>query len=109
ILAAIAIPAYQDYIIRSKVSEAEAALGACKTSVTEYAQVNTAFPADIAAAGCSSTVTKYVSAVPGTAGVMAATIQGTNGGADPDGKTITFTPDGPPVTKWDCTTNASKK
>ncbi len=36
ILAAIALPAYQDYIIRSKLSEAEAALAACKTSVAEY-------------------------------------------------------------------------
>src|SRR6476619_3503229 len=36
ILAAIALPAYQDYVIRSKMSEAEAALAACKTSVSEY-------------------------------------------------------------------------
>ena len=32
ILAAIALPAYQDYIVRSKMSEAEAAIAACKTS-----------------------------------------------------------------------------
>ncbi len=32
ILAAIAIPAYKDYIVRSKVSECAATLGACKTS-----------------------------------------------------------------------------
>ena len=36
ILAAIALPAYQDYVIRSKMSEAEAAIAACKTSVSEY-------------------------------------------------------------------------
>ena len=34
ILAAIALPAYQDYIARSKMSEVMAALGAAKTSVS---------------------------------------------------------------------------
>src|SRR3546814_2670195 len=38
ILAAIAIPAYQDYIVRSKVTELVTAADACKTSVSEYAQ-----------------------------------------------------------------------
>ena len=37
ILAAIALPAYQDYVVRSKMSEAEAAIAACKTSISEYA------------------------------------------------------------------------
>ena len=36
ILAAIALPAYQDYIVRSKMSETEAAMAACKTSMAEY-------------------------------------------------------------------------
>src|SRR5678809_1207789 len=36
ILAAIALPAYQDYVIRSKMAEGEAAVAACKTSVAEY-------------------------------------------------------------------------
>ena len=40
ILAAIALPAYQDYIVRSKTTEAMAALDAFKTSVTEYASAN---------------------------------------------------------------------
>ena len=38
ILAAIAIPAYRDYMTRSKVSECAASLGACKTSVAECLQ-----------------------------------------------------------------------
>jgi len=37
ILAAIALPAYQDYIVRSKVTEAMAALDASKLAVSEYA------------------------------------------------------------------------
>jgi len=40
ILAAIAIPAYQDYIARSKVSEALASLAEAKTSVAEYYSTN---------------------------------------------------------------------
>ena len=36
ILAAIALPAYQDYIVRSKMSEAVVALAEAKTGVTEY-------------------------------------------------------------------------
>ena len=36
ILAAIALPAYQDYVIRSKMSEGVAAAAACKTSISEY-------------------------------------------------------------------------
>jgi len=34
ILAAVAIPAYQDYLNRSKMSEVLAAVSACKTSVS---------------------------------------------------------------------------
>jgi type IV pilus assembly protein PilA len=110
ILAAIAIPAYQDYIIRSKVSEAAAALGACKTSVSEYTQTNAKLPTTIAEAGCSTTATQYVNKIDvGAAGVITATIQNTNNGADPDTKTLILTPDGPPITKWTCTTGASKK
>jgi len=36
ILAAVAIPAYQDYIARSQVSEAVSLIGAAKTPVAEY-------------------------------------------------------------------------
>lgn len=44
ILAAIAIPAYQDYIARSQVSEAFAMTAAQKTAIAEYAQNNGAYP-----------------------------------------------------------------
>jgi type IV pilus assembly protein PilA len=60
ILAAIAIPAYSDYIVRSKQSEAEAAVAACKTSVAEYVATKAALPGDNDAAGCSQVTTQYV-------------------------------------------------
>src|SRR2546423_14787222 len=65
ILAAIALPAYQDYVIRSKMSEAIAAIAACKTSVAEYSSSHTAYPTTEVKAGCSTPVTKYVAAIAG--------------------------------------------
>jgi type IV pilus assembly protein PilA len=63
ILAAIAIPAYQDYIIRSKVTELAVAADACKTSISEYYQSMNAFPPDQASSGCSGQTTQYVASL----------------------------------------------
>ena len=38
ILAAVALPAYQDYTIRAKMSEVILAMSACRTSITEVYQ-----------------------------------------------------------------------
>jgi len=46
ILAAIALPAYQNYIIRSKMAEPMAALAEAKTSVAEYVATKGRFPRD---------------------------------------------------------------
>jgi type IV pilus assembly protein PilA len=67
ILAAIAIPAYQDYTIRSQVSEGLTLAGAAKAAVAEsFSQTGTA-PANRTAAGMSPTAAdtngKYVSSV----------------------------------------------
>jgi type IV pilus assembly protein PilA len=67
ILAAIAIPAYQDYTVRSKVTEGLGLAAAAKTSVSEGFQSNgingvAAASAALAAAG-GFTATKYVSAM----------------------------------------------
>ena len=45
ILAAIALPAYQDYIVRSKMSEPLAAMAEAKTTVAEYVAANGQYPA----------------------------------------------------------------
>jgi type IV pilus assembly protein PilA len=61
ILAAIALPAYQDYVVRSKMSELEAAIAACKTSVAEYVATHSgSYPNPGTNAGCSTTATQYV-------------------------------------------------
>jgi type IV pilus assembly protein PilA len=64
ILAAIALPAYQDYTTRAKMSEALLAASACRTSITEIAQVATSIPA-AGDFGCESAVasSKYVSKI----------------------------------------------
>jgi type IV pilus assembly protein PilA len=42
ILAAVALPAYQDYTKRAKMSEVILAASACRTSITEVYQTNSA-------------------------------------------------------------------
>ncbi len=74
ILAAIALPAYQDYIVRSKMSEGVAAAAACKTSVAEFASTRGAFPADVTSAGCSTLATQYVTGTTVAAGVITVTM-----------------------------------
>ncbi len=64
ILGALALPAYQDYTIRAKVSEMLLAANGCKTAVTEA--ISSASSADVSAAlptACESQNSKYVSAV----------------------------------------------
>jgi len=51
ILAAIAIPAYQDYTIRAKVSEVMQIASKDRTSVSEYFTTMGAFPASATTAG----------------------------------------------------------
>ncbi len=66
ILAAVALPAYQDYTVRAKMSEVVLAASACRTSVTETRQTTNAASLPIGGLwGCESSVatTKYVSKV----------------------------------------------
>ncbi len=66
ILAAIAIPAYQDYTIRAQVSEGLNLAGGAKAAVSEYTMDRGSFPADNDEAGISTNtdiVGKYVVSV----------------------------------------------
>ncbi|HYL02763.1 MAG TPA: prepilin-type N-terminal cleavage/methylation domain-containing protein, partial [Steroidobacteraceae bacterium] len=75
ILAAVAIPAYQDYLNRSKMTEVLTAISACKTSVSEYAAARNKLPTSIAQSGCSNIATTYMSALDVAAGgVIKATV-----------------------------------
>lgn len=54
ILAVLALGAYQDYVVRSKVSEGLTFVAEAKTSVSDYYSTNRDLPADNAAAGLPS-------------------------------------------------------
>ena len=54
ILAAIAIPAYQNYTKRSHVSEGLSLAGGAKASVTEFYSSNNRYPGNNASAGLSA-------------------------------------------------------
>ena len=76
ILAAIAIPAYQDYTIRAQVSEGLNLGGGAKAAVSEYTMDTGAFPADNAEAGMSlssSILGKYVTGVANASGLVSVT------------------------------------
>jgi len=95
ILAAVALPAYQDYTARAKVSEVVLAASACRTTITETVQGSTgATLPDADGWGCgesSSPISKYVAALTTTPeGLVRVTAQAIN--ADVNGNTVTLTP-----------------
>jgi type IV pilus assembly protein PilA len=91
ILAAVALPAYQDYTVRAKMSEVILAMSACRTSITEVYQTGGTPPAPNAW-GCESGVaSKYVSGLATDAnGKVTATVQGIN--ANVNGQHVTLVP-----------------
>jgi type IV pilus assembly protein PilA len=111
ILAAVAIPAYQDYIARAQVSEAVSLLGAAKTPVAEYISDKGAMPALTDAV--STTSGKYMasmevspgagsSVTPTTAITLQATMTTTGvNGAITGGTIAMISPDG--ARTWSCT------
>src|ERR1044071_9450948 len=80
ILAAIALPAYQDYVVRSKMSEPVAAIAACKTSVAEYLSTKSAMPGT-ANAGCQTTATQFLTSLMVTSGTITAATANTGAGS----------------------------
>ncbi|EMT1730072.1 pilin, partial [Neisseria gonorrhoeae] len=75
ILAAVALPAYQDYTARAQVSEAILLAEGQKSAVTEYYLNNGEWPKDNASAGVASSADikgKYVESVTVANGVVTA-------------------------------------
>ena len=90
ILAAIAIPAYQDYTIRTKVSEAMVIGSATKTAVSEYYVSQSTFPTNNSQAGIGNTIqSQYVSGVTVSNGVISVALVSTAVGT---GGNMVFTP-----------------
>jgi len=115
ILAAIAIPAYQDYTVRAQVSEGLNLGGGAKTAVTEFFQDRGAWPADNAEAGLSAVITdirgKYVESVEVTATAANGVVTVVYGGDAHatlllgNDITLTATDAGGSVT-WECTSGS---
>ena len=95
ILAAIAIPAYQDYTTRAQVTEGLNMAGTAKAAVTEAYTANGDWPADNAAAGIGVAADikgKYVDSVTVAANLITITFRATAPvNAALRGKTLTMT------------------
>lgn len=96
ILAAIAIPAYQDYTIRAQVSEGLNLSGGAKAAVTEYTQDRGDFPTSNLQAGIAANnliTGKYVTGVAvGAANGVITVTYGDQVNSQIAGSTLTMTP-----------------
>ena len=105
ILAAIALPAYQDYTIRARVSEGILAACGCKAAVAAYAASNGTLPNDITASGCQTTGSKYVSSLDVVNGVINVVLSADTALGAAAGMTVTLTPSTPTdnaIPDWTC-------
>lgn len=107
ILAAVAIPAYQDYIGRAQMAEPLAFGGAAKTPIEEFITTNGAFPGqsslaamvNVARANSIASVTSNPGAT--SNGNFQFTLSSTGLNASLSGQTVRFTRDVSGV--WTCT------
>jgi type IV pilus assembly protein PilA len=103
ILAAVAIPAYSDYTMKAKVSEANSTSGPARLALGQAfnegalkaTSTNTADPNDFGLPIDTAITSKYVAKVTvagtsTTAGTVTVTMQGTND-TNVDGKTVVYT------------------
>jgi type IV pilus assembly protein PilA len=94
ILAAVALPAYQDYTIRAKMSEVILGMSACRTSITEVYQSGPANVIPAGGWGCevlASQATKYVAGITTDAdGRITATVQNVSNSVN--GSIVTLVP-----------------
>lgn len=123
ILAAVALPAYQDYSVRAKLSEVVLAGSACRTVVTEVYQTASSGPgANNWGCESASATSKYVASIATDAdGEVTVTVQGFTGSySGLNGETVTMTPQdsagtamtvgadlGDAVYQWECSASAT--
>jgi len=124
ILGALALPAYQDYSIRAKVSEMLIAASGCKTAVNEA--ISSASEADVSAAlpgVCENQVSKFVSSIGVDANGVITVVgnhQALRGSTSASANSLSLTPlqsgttavngstdGGKPVAGWRCGPSAS--
>lgn len=91
ILAAVALPAYQDYTVRAKMSEVILAASACRTSITEVYQSGGTPPA-ANTWGCEGATSKYVAGVATDANGKVTVTVATGIKSDVDSTAVTLVP-----------------
>ena len=93
ILAAIAIPAYQDYTVRSQVTEGLNLASDLKAAVAETFAQSGSWPVDSTAVGITATKSgKYVSGVLISTGTINITYGGVNANTNINGKILSLVP-----------------
>jgi type IV pilus assembly protein PilA len=116
ILAAVALPAFQNYTARAKVSEALLAASICRTSIAEIVQSETTLPAaghwGCETLGSSAAASKYVKRIQTSdEGAVRIEIQGVSALVNDQGIVLRPWPDvsrsaavtgGGSVAMWDC-------
>ncbi|HID8580561.1 TPA: pilin [Neisseria meningitidis] len=94
ILAAVALPAYQDYTARAQVSEAILLAEGQKSAVTEYYLNHGKWPANNSSAGVATSASdikgKYVQSVEVAKGVITATMLSTGVNKEIQGKKLSL-------------------
>ena len=113
ILAAVALPAYQDYMARSQMTEAMTLASGSKAAVSEFYGNNGAWPTSNASAGLSDATDitgKYVASVLATGGTIVATMKATGVATGIGGKTLTLSAiTHPGSIEWKCKSNTLAK
>jgi len=112
ILAAVAIPAYQDYTVRAKVTEGLSLAAAAKTGVSEFWATNGKFPSTNASVGLPAAASIFGHTVRsvsiGNSGMITVTFQATGLPADAQATEMTLTPsNNNGAVGWSCTGTAA--
>ncbi len=124
ILAAVALPAYQDYSIRARVSEMLLAAGGCKTAVNEaISSASQPDVSDVLPKACENQSSKYVSSISADANGVITVVgnhEALRGSTSASANSISLTPiqsgstvvkgstdGGKPITSWRCGPAAS--
>jgi len=95
ILAAIAIPAYQDYLIRAQVSEGMTLAGGAKAAVWDFVSNKGTFPSNNESAGLSKNTSingSYVSKVDVTGGLITVSFHGPKANSHISGQNLILSP-----------------
>ncbi len=105
ILAALAIPLYQNYLIRAQIAEGLNMSGPAKTAIAEFHEQGGAFPANNAEAALNTPASysgKYVDSI-SVNGPIISILYGNDANGQISGSTVTITAIASPGTlTWDC-------